>query len=526
MSTSIMSSKLCKGDLIALHGSTNKLGYLCLPSSTEPIPEREERISHLRASCQVDQVSPDFTERCLFRIADEKGQMRKGEAILFGTIVRLIHEPSLCTVVANDTLDFNEYDRSSFAGVCLRHTLAPEEETAAEWYITPKFRLRSEGDQVHSDDFVVFRSVKFKGKQLTVTLPSSDTTRFEHLVGVERNTHMPSGWQLLLVVPHLQEAKVDEVDSKMAPICGGDYLRLRHLQARGVLLARGDDAKEFESVVAPLGLIARKAAQPKDHTHAVFVRPLAAQADDDTDDSSAASGASIWQISCACSPYGFGAVNSGSAVRLRNMLSGQFICVRTLRSGDADILDQSGVEILTAVGGEGAGRDTPGRQRWVVATTSRADRSSLFKIHTLDPAAASAGGLLYSYSLYFVHADSKLSLCLRDRRPDPGGHEDGSDRSVVPTDATDAVIHKEGYRCEKCDKDEVRDILFISKFQCLVQRCVRAVQNQPVDKLYLPLFRHLRVSIFTLATWVITVASPFPPPPHRLLRLMTVTPRL
>jgi hypothetical protein len=129
-------SKVCLGDLIALHGAGNGIGYLCLPPSTEPIPEREERISHLRASCSpIDKVSSDFAERSLFRVTDEKGQVRKAEPILFGQIVRLIHEPSLCTVVANDVLDSHDTGAgsSSFSGVVLRNSLQPAEELAAEW---------------------------------------------------------------------------------------------------------------------------------------------------------------------------------------------------------------------------------------------------------------------------------------------------------------------------------------------------------------------------------------------------------
>lgn len=45
----------------------------------------------------VDEKTLDFTTRCLFRIADEKGHYRVGEPLLFGSIVRLIHVPSDCT---------------------------------------------------------------------------------------------------------------------------------------------------------------------------------------------------------------------------------------------------------------------------------------------------------------------------------------------------------------------------------------------------------------------------------------------
>ena len=188
--------KLCQGDLIALHGSDSKLGYLCLPPVTEPLPEREETISHLRASpSSIEQSKPDFTERCLFRIADEKGQVRKGEPVHFGSIVRLIHEPSAYTVVASDSLD-HAGDGVVVASVFLRSLLNESDETSSQWYIVPKFRLRLEGDHVQEGDFVLFKSVKYKGKILTITHPSSDPDKYDHLVGVDKNSHMHSGWQL------------------------------------------------------------------------------------------------------------------------------------------------------------------------------------------------------------------------------------------------------------------------------------------------------------------------------------------
>ena len=97
---------VCQGDLIALHGAADRLGFLCVPRSSEPFPERDETISHLRAcSSAVDNSPTDFSERCLFRIEVEKGQVREGEPIQFGAIVRLKHEASGCTIVSSDVVD-------------------------------------------------------------------------------------------------------------------------------------------------------------------------------------------------------------------------------------------------------------------------------------------------------------------------------------------------------------------------------------------------------------------------------------
>ena len=107
---------VCQGDLVALHGSVTGLGFLSVPRFTEPIPERDESVSHLRAcSSAVDDAPPDFMERCVFRLVDEKGQVRQGEPLLFGAIVRLVHESSGCTLVASDNLDYSEDKSKHFS---------------------------------------------------------------------------------------------------------------------------------------------------------------------------------------------------------------------------------------------------------------------------------------------------------------------------------------------------------------------------------------------------------------------------
>jgi hypothetical protein len=51
------------------------VGVLATPSWNEPIPEREETVSHLRAiPCPVDLSALDFT-RCMFRIDTDAGQV-------------------------------------------------------------------------------------------------------------------------------------------------------------------------------------------------------------------------------------------------------------------------------------------------------------------------------------------------------------------------------------------------------------------------------------------------------------------
>lgn len=60
-------------EIISLH--VDSLGILSIPKSTEPIAEREERVSLLRVS-QNTLTNIDYT-RCMFRIESDLGQVIK-----------------------------------------------------------------------------------------------------------------------------------------------------------------------------------------------------------------------------------------------------------------------------------------------------------------------------------------------------------------------------------------------------------------------------------------------------------------
>lgn len=66
------SKVLLSGDIIGFQ--VEALGLLSTPSSTEPIPEREEVISHLRISKDKKISTADF-RRCMFKIENDIGQV-------------------------------------------------------------------------------------------------------------------------------------------------------------------------------------------------------------------------------------------------------------------------------------------------------------------------------------------------------------------------------------------------------------------------------------------------------------------
>jgi hypothetical protein len=229
---------------------------------------------------------------------------------------------------------------------------------------------------VLADDFVVFKSVKYKSKKLTIALPSNDLEQFDHLVGAESNRLMPSGWQLKIILSFSFLSKVRSMDSKSRIICGGDYVRIKHLQSRGYLLSRSDDERESASVVAPLGLLARKSASSKTRTQGLYIG-TEATSHIDLDSSSSSNSSEVWQITLD-NPYGVGAVTQGAFVRFRSVLSGLYMCIRTQDPADDEIL------LSTKLGPESVSSSSASDEELILATTDKKDSSSIFQILTFD----------------------------------------------------------------------------------------------------------------------------------------------
>ena len=97
--------------------------------------------------------------------------------------------------------------KTKYYPLALRNSLSANsaEDTASQWYIESRFKLRNEGDVIYNDDFVVLRSVKLKNKKLTIAYRSWDEkpskedimnsryTRHDHLVGVGSDEFMRNG---------------------------------------------------------------------------------------------------------------------------------------------------------------------------------------------------------------------------------------------------------------------------------------------------------------------------------------------
>lgn len=64
---------LLSGDTVGFN--VDSMGFLATPSDLEPIPEREETVTHLRVAAAPNILVVD-ANRCMFRIESDVGQVR------------------------------------------------------------------------------------------------------------------------------------------------------------------------------------------------------------------------------------------------------------------------------------------------------------------------------------------------------------------------------------------------------------------------------------------------------------------
>ncbi len=75
------SKVLLSGDIVGFQ--VDSMGFLATPSVFEPIPEKEEAVSHVRI-CTAANILEADANRCMFRIESDIGQVRQSrQAITF-----------------------------------------------------------------------------------------------------------------------------------------------------------------------------------------------------------------------------------------------------------------------------------------------------------------------------------------------------------------------------------------------------------------------------------------------------------
>ncbi|CAM9295555.1 unnamed protein product, partial [Phaeothamnion confervicola] len=164
-------------------------------------------------------------------------------------------------------------------------------------------------------------------------------------------------------------------------VYGGDFVRFLHLQEGGYLLARIDDEAERLSRVSPFSLVCKKRSRRLSRVVVPFVRAGTASAKGKggaggtgggggggakgggsggsgncAEEAAAAASASIWQIENE-KPEDGSDVEWMRGIRLRHLVTGQYLCIREVAPADAPLLQRLAVVAGGAdrCGGDGGG---------------------------------------------------------------------------------------------------------------------------------------------------------------------------
>lgn len=320
------------GDTI---GFVNGSFALATPSlHDEAIPERATQSSGMRAICDYPitaagfQFPRDYADRCVFKILPDKnalGDNRGVDEVCFGSVVRLIHEPTGHTIIAS-SVDHRQsgaiLSPRRINCVFLRMELTREEEAASQWIVQSRYRLRVEGDIVRVNDSIILKSVHYKDHFLTI--PDLST---EELMGRDAAQHksninpislpgpffvgitsdatkiQSSGWlikcfkQKNLKLDAMKDSNGDGSDNDNNVVSTGDYFRVSHIESRGHIICRADDAKAVISKLAPLGSIYRLQSGLRTETHGVYMRcPLTSSSSGESSSCTITDSLNVWQI--------------------------------------------------------------------------------------------------------------------------------------------------------------------------------------------------------------------------------------
>ena len=310
-------------------GFVNGSFALATPSfHDESIRERDAPQSGMRAICDYSvtsagfQFPKDYADRCVFKILPDKnafGDNRGVDEVCFGSIIRLVHEPTGHVLISSHT-DHKQPGTSSTGKkincVFLRKELTREEEVASQWIIQSRYKLRREGDIVRVNDSIILKSLHFKESFLTIPDYFTDETLTKdaalksnilpgpYFVGITSDAgKIPSsGWLVkrfqrkipgsLHALSSSSSHSSSDSDYDSHIITTGSYIRISHIESRGHMICRADDAKSVLSKVAPLGSIYRIQSGIRTETHGVYMRcprsPTAATEENDS--------LTVWQI--------------------------------------------------------------------------------------------------------------------------------------------------------------------------------------------------------------------------------------
>lgn len=414
----------------------------------------------------------------------------------------------------------------------LRNQLTGQENLAVQWQVLSRYRLRNEGDAVGENDFIVLRNVAYKDHYLTsVPVPNGS----EHLIGLQRDSAFDKlGWQVRLLlsysVSHPKEPSTEQgtsLKSKKHPdtsVISGSFVRLVHQELQGCLVCRHDDGALLSATLAPLGQVCHKLANPPSESLGVYVRAKSITSDP-------RSASSVWEI-LPRNRSKLGPLTAGDGIMLRHLLTGQYLCVRRPHQGDTNVIRNGSRNSITIPLMTVASLVS-------VATTSFADDTTIFTVHSVDISdrASAIKEIKYNENVYFVHEQTKAIIEIKylgDHRQrmrtntatataycsddsDSEASAEGLDENIGdewedyiedtplrPCSLSSGMaVLSEAYKIVQVTPQEVKDILYVSRFLPLTNAAMALIQHTPrMDEVYLPLFRHLNVALYSLVEWV------------------------
>jgi len=281
---------------------------------------------------------------------------------VFGSTVKISHYPTGLVVVGSSVVD-EGYKESKLRCVFLNSVESlPTDSLVHKWIVGPRYKLREEGDPVRHNDYVVLRNAQYKQLYLTSfpvrRLDDSEHFTFcDHLMGLGPTSVVTAkpGINIILLRKGtgLQPDDIsgaiptsDSMESIENLVISSDYIRVMHREYRGHLIARTDDETELQSSVMPLGSTTRKRGkQALDNTMGVFLRAFADQQPREQLDFPAAyCSQGVWQVlsteSAQESVSMHSAVKFGTSVRLRHLITGQYLSVRPVEDEDTQKLKE------------------------------------------------------------------------------------------------------------------------------------------------------------------------------------------
>lgn len=233
--------------------------------------------------------------------------------------------------------------------VVLRKGLQGEDELAHKWVVMPRYKLREEGETVKVNDHIILRNAQYKDLAISSFVQSDEEdSTLPSFVGMDflsavqkkagiRIEKVQSARLAPTAIPSASPLLVDEEDDY---VYGCDYLRVTQRQFQGHFICRVDDEDAMKSTVAPFGSVNKKQMIEKDKAYAVFVRSFAHQKPRvKRDFNTSYSGLGIWQVERLDSLQE--RVSYRDTVRLRHVISGQYLCVRPVEVGDCKVVSNN-----------------------------------------------------------------------------------------------------------------------------------------------------------------------------------------